>query len=288
MANKIEQSTPEQIIVSRQETKEEQEIRAENRNKYRAVWQKMFGVGKTTDMDVAMEEALKMDSTIDKEIKEGRADTIEDALNNVDQLPEFQLKGTERIDKEEYARAKTLQVGKAIVNNEFNKVFHILFKEQFREGLDEETMQVIDEHTTALVKEHVANLAQEKDGENFVDAIYWFASRLKSGDLPVEAVKSPEIQSVIREHIISWFSTFFGSPETFVGELEKFSQLGLLNKEEIIQSPEIQKLAKEEFIHWMGVDPKYFAQFRDEWAEFGIINQKEANMWPEIVAMRKG
>lgn len=263
----------------------ERTFRTEERNSYRTVWQKMFGREKTSAMDVAIEEALRMDIAIEKELKEGRAETIEDALNNVDQLPEFQLKGTERVEKEEYGKAKTLQVGKAITKNEFYKAVSILHKEQSRKGVDKETAQIMDERTTALVKEHTANLAQAKDGKNFVSAIYWFASRLESGDLPAEAVKSPEIAGAIREHAISWFHSFYNEPANFAKELEKFSQLGLLNKEEVVQTPEIQQFAKEKATSWFETfynDPKTFARIRDGFVELGIVTAVEINNLTKI------
>ncbi|OGM05261.1 hypothetical protein A2125_01370 [Candidatus Woesebacteria bacterium GWB1_43_5] len=289
-----QQPNPEDVQAQTSQTREqfeqERDFRADERTSYRTIWQKMFGREKTTAMDVAMEEALKMDAAIEKELKEGRAETIEEALDNIDKLPEFQLKGTERVEKEEYGRAKTLQVGKAIANNEFYKAVSILHKEQSRKGIDKETAQIMDERTTTLVKEHVANLAQAKDGKNFVNSIYWFASRLESGDLPAEAVRSPEIAGAIREHAISWFRSFYNEPVNFAKELEKFSRLGLLNKEEVAQAPEIQQYAREKAISWFRTfynEPRTFARIRDGFVQLGIVNAEEINSLPQIQEFAK-
>lgn len=277
------------INESREQFDEEHNLRAEERNRYRTIWQKMFGLEKTTGMDTAMEEALKMDAAIEEELKEGRAETIDEALKNVDQMPNFQLKGEGRIQKEEYAGAKALQVGRAITNNEFHEAVSIWNKEHFRSGVDDETKQFMSEHIVTLIKNHTAELARSKDGTNFVSSIYWFGSHFKAEDLPQDEVKSPEITGAVRDHAVSWLKTFHH--EGGVGkEWKKFSRLGLLNEEEIVQDPEVRQFAEQRaasYFRTFYYEPATFARIRDNFTRLGIGSTQEYNQLPQIQEFAK-
>ena len=273
--------------ATREQFDGEADFRARERNKYRSVWQKMFGRDKSDSMDMIMEEAIAMNAAIDKELKNGRVQDMDEALDVVDQMSQFQLKGTERVKVEEYARTKTLQIGEAIESNEFYKASSILYREQHKKGVDKETAQVMSEQTTAFVKQHVGSLAEAKDGKNLVNAISAFDSRLDKSDISPEAAKSPEILKAVSDDLISYFRTFAVSePKVFVKEVERFTKFGLAEREKIVQTPEIKEFTRKEAISYFQTfattDPKAYQRIRDSFVALGVGTVEEYNQLAEI------
>jgi hypothetical protein len=286
--NQIQKNQREnQLDKLRKNFEKEHSLRAKYRNKYRTIWQKIFGKEKTTTMDIAMEEALAMNEAIEKVVKEDKK-TYQEALEIVSQYPEFQLKGKERIKREEYVRAKILQIGKFLLENNFQKAFSILSNEKSKKGIDREVLEIIDSFIVPLIKNHISELIKKKNWKNFVKLIHYFASYIKKEDLRLEVPKPSKIRGEIIQHIVSCFCNSDYELKNFETELEKFNNLGLLEKDEIIKLPEIKRYAKEiafkYFENYCNNEKELiiFQKYRDALNRLKIMTIDEINNIPEI------
>ena len=276
----------EQINQTRGEVEEEQEFRAKERNSYRTIWQKIFGRERTGEMDIAVEEALLMDAEIEKQLREGKAASTTEAVENIEKEGQFGLKGKERISKEEWARLRALQFAGALEKNDFRKASDILYRVELEKEIDTNTRLILKEAIAPLVIKKITELVQDRDGENFVRAFDEF-NRLQlitAESLPAEALRSPEIQGAIKKHLISWMDY---DPNVFAKRRDEWEKAGIIDAKAMNQLPEIQKLAKGKLINSMDYDPNVFAKRRDEWTKAGIIDAQEMNQLQEIQKLVK-
>jgi len=277
--------TQAQLSQTREQFKEERDIKAEERNGYRTIWQKIWGLEETSGMDIAVEEALRMDAEIETLMRQRKVATTAEAVVVIEKEGKFGLKGEERIGKEEWARFRTLQFGGALKENDFGKASEIVYRAQ-QEKVDDETRQILEETIAPLITQKVAELVKAKDGRNFVRAFYEFGrlQPITAEGLSQEGLRSPEIQDAIKENIISWMRT---DPEYFTKYLDKWAQAGIIDAKALSNLPEIQQIAEERLIDWMNTDPEYFAMYRDKWAQAGIIDAKALSNLPEIQQIAK-
>ena len=272
---------------TRERFEQEREIRAKERNRYRTIWQKIFGREKTTAMDIAIEEALRMDAEIETLMREGKVASTTEAVEVIEKEGKFRLRGKERIGKEEWARFRALQFAGALEKNDFGKANEIVYQARWEKKVNDESRQILQETIAPLITQKVAELVQAKDGRNFVHAFYTLSNLkpITAEGLPQENLQSPEIQGAIKESLIFWMRV---NPEYFAEYRDKWANAGFVeNKEALNTLPEIQQIAKEELIGWMNVNPKYFAEYRDRWEKLGIINGRLMNQLPEIQKIAK-
>ncbi len=274
-------------VVSRERTMEEHEFRAKRRDTYRTVWQKILGREKTSAMDVAIEDALRMDAEIEKKLRKGKVASITEAIEAIEKEGKFALERKEKISKEDWAWFRALQFGGSLEENNFEKATGIIYQAQQEKKINNKTKLDLKKIIAPLVTKKIAELIQKKDGKNFVRAFYEL-SRLwliTPEGLPKENLQSPEIQEVIKESLIYSMKT---SPEYFARRRDKWANSGFIkNKETINTLPEIQQIVKEKLIGWMQVNPEYFAKNRDQWEHLGIINGTAMNQLPDIQKIAK-
>ena len=276
-----------QTPQTREQFEQERDIRAEERSRYRTIWQKILGREKIGEMDIAVEEALRMDAEIETMMQEGKVASTTEAVEVIEKEGKFGLKGQERIGKEEWARFRTLQFGGALEENDFGKASEIVYQAGQEKKVDDENRQILEETIAPLITQKVAELIQAKDGRNFVRAFYELGrlQPITAEGLSQENLQSPEIQGAIKENLISWMRT---DPEYFAKYRDKWANNGFVeNKEALNTLPEIQQIAKEELISWMNIDPEYFAKYRNKWEQSGIINGSEMNMLQEVQNIAK-
>src|SRR3989344_311047 len=135
----------EKITASRDQAQKEWEDRAKERNSYRKLWKKIFGVDKTGAMDIAAEQAMEMDEEIERLMQEGEAKSVSEAVEIAARQKEFQPKSKDKIEKEEFLRPFVLQLGNVIENNDFSKAGAIISEVQFVKGVDDETRKAFKE-----------------------------------------------------------------------------------------------------------------------------------------------
>ncbi|PIT89525.1 hypothetical protein COU23_03410, partial [Candidatus Kuenenbacteria bacterium CG10_big_fil_rev_8_21_14_0_10_36_11] len=256
-----------QTPQTREQFEQERDIRAEERSRYRTIWQKILGREKIGEMDIAVEEALRMDAEIETMMQEGKVASTTEAVEVIEKEGKFGLKGQERIGKEEWARFRTLQFGGALEKNDFGKASEIVYQAGQEKKVDDENRQILKETIAPLITQKIAELIQAKDGRNFVRAFYELGclQPITAEGLSQENLQSPEIQGAIKENLISWMRT---DPEYFAKYRDKWANTGFVeNKEALNTLPEIQQIAKEKLISWMRTDPEYFAKYRNKWEQ---------------------
>jgi len=270
-----------QTSQTREQFEQERDIRAKERNRYRTIWQKILGREKTGEMDIAVEEALRMDAEIETMMQEGKVASTTEAVEVIEKEGNFGLMGQERIGKEEWARFRTLQFGGALEENDFGKASEIVYQAGQEKKVDDENRQILEETIAPLITQKVAELIQAKDGRNFVRAFYELGrlQPITAEGLSQENLQSPEIQGAIKENLISWMRT---DPEYFAKYRNKWEQAGIINGSEMNMLQEVQNIAKDKLISWMRIDPEYFAKYRDLWGNAGIIEVDEMNTLEEI------
>jgi hypothetical protein len=276
-----------QIFQTRKKFEKEWEIRAKERNRYRTIWQKIFGREKTTAMDIAIEEALRMDAEIEALMREGKVASTTEAIEVIEKEGKFGLKGKERISKEEWARFRALQFAGALEKNDFGKAKEIVYRAGLEKGIDDESRQILKETIAPLITQKIIELVQAKDGRNFVRAFYELGNLhpITAEGLSQENLQSPEIQGAIKESLILWMRV---NPEYFAEYRDKWVNAGFVkNKEELNTLREIQQIAKEKLIEWMRTNPVYFAEYRDRWELLEIIDGQQMNQLPEIQKIAK-
>jgi len=147
---------------------EEDKVRAEERNRYRKLSEKLLGRGKVTGMDIAIERAMKLDEETEKMIADGEAKTTLEALEKINEKEGLGLKGKELIGKEEYARTEALRIMKKVDEGKFEKARNILlgsdkiFSPDY--GQDEVKNQLIGKNITPFIKEKVVEYIKNKKG----------------------------------------------------------------------------------------------------------------------------
>lgn len=162
---------------NREQFEQELDIRAKERDRYRTIWQKILGQKKTSGMDIAVEEALRMDAEIETMMQKGRVASTTEAVEAIEKEGKFGLKGQERIGKEEWSRFRTLQFGGALGKNDFGKASEIIYQAKWEKKVDGENRQILKETIAPLITQKVTELIQVKDGRNFVRAfneLGWF------------------------------------------------------------------------------------------------------------------
>lgn len=272
-----EESSVEQINQINQERKvfdKEQDIRAEERNKYRTIGEKIFFENKVSGMDMAIEQAIKMDEEAQKLIDSDEAANFPDAIEILNKKDEFALKDKTIIKKEEFVRPKVLQFTKYLEENKFLEAFgaSIISSGKFRG--DQETLCIRNEAIMPLINQKLSELITNKDGKNFVEAFHYF-SIIKNGinreniaQVPDDLLKSPEIVGAVKEHLIKWMKD---NPSFYAHWRDIFSPLGIISADEMNNSPEIQKILKEKLDLEKNYDLKHYIYLKDEWAEKGLV-----------------
>ena len=238
-------------------------------------------------MDIAVEEALRMDAEIETMMQEGKVASTTEAVEVIEKEGKFGLKGQERIGKEEWARFRTLQFGGALEKNDFGKASEIVYRAGQEKKVDDENRQILKETIAPLITQKVAELAKSRDGRNFVRAFYELGrlQPITAEGLSQEDLQSPEIQNSIKENLISWMRT---NPEYFSEYRDKWANAGFVENKEVLNTlPEIQQIAKEKLISWMNTNPEYFAEYRDKWEQVGIINGSEMNALQQVQDIAK-
>jgi|GEM_PF-2972457 len=263
----------------------EQDERAGERNKYRSLAQKLFGQEKVIGIDMAMEEAMRMDTLIDQEVEEG--ETMSDAVKSASALPEFRLKGLRNIQKEEYLRAKALQFAHALEENKFLKAKILRKLPQFE--VDDATVEMYQEAVTSAVNQRAGDLVTQKDGGNFRKVVRGFGDDIQRDRMKVtdEELKAPEIQAPIQKDLVvsfKWHNTI--SPKAFAKDRDRLVKMGIVDTTEINELPEIQLVARDRLVKsfiWHNViSPDSFAKDRDGLVEIGVVKAIEINQLPEI------
>jgi hypothetical protein len=268
----------------------EQDERAGERNKYRTLAQKLFGQGKVSGIDMAMEEAMKMDSLIDQEVSKGSS--MSDAVQAVSHLPEFQLKGLRLIKQEEFVRAKALQFGHALEENKFLKAK--VLRELPLLEVDGQTQDMFKQAVSDVVHGRAKDLAVQKEGGNFVKLVHGFRGDMTQDgikQIPQDALHAPEIQGPIQKELIASLNYHSVTVEDFGRDRDKYATLGIVSAAEINKLPEIQKLAKDRLVaslNYHSVAVEDFGVDRDKYVSLGIVSAAEINAFPEIQAIAKG
>jgi hypothetical protein len=269
-----------QISQTREQFKKEREFRAKERNRYRTIWQKIFGLGKTTEMDIAIEEALRMDAEIETLMREGKVASTTEAVELIEKEGKFGLKGKERISKEEWARFRALQFAGALEKNDLGKASEIVYRAR-QEKVDDESRQILEETIAPLIIQKVAELVQNRDGKNFVRAFYEL-SRLHpitAEGLSQKDLQSPEIQGAIKEDLIKRASI---GPLTYSEMRDKLANGGFIDAKEVNQLPEVQEIIKSDLIDRAKIGPRTYSKRRDEWVAIGVIKPETIDQLPEV------
>ncbi len=240
----------ENLEQQRKQSEAENEVRAEERNKNRTLRDKLTFKNKVTGLEMAEEEARKMGEEAEKLAQSEEASTLSEAIETLNTKEEFSLKGKERIEKEEYARAKALKVVEKLEAGDFEKAFHLLdSSSMMATRYDEETRRLIREYVAPLIRARAIEDLKNKNGDDFLKLLEQLGNRmgpysLKAEDLkeiPPDVLKSPEIVAKVRDYLVESFKS---EPHVFDRVLERYVGLGFVTKEEIVRLPQIEEAAR--------------------------------------------
>jgi len=264
----------EQISQTREKFEDEQKIRAKERNKYRTLGQKLFLKDKFSGIDMAVEEAIKMDDEAKKLINSGEAATFADAIEILNGTEEFALKGKDLIKKEEYIRPKILQFSKYLDDNEFLKAFGASIIDSPRLRGDRDVLRLRNEALAPLINQKLSELIINKDGKNLVEAHHFFTiikskiNREDIAEIPDNLLKSPEIINEVKKSLVSWMQN---NPSSYAHWRDKWSALGIIDPDKMNNSPEIQKILKEKLDSLKKYDPKPYVYLKNKWEIEGLF-----------------
>lgn len=265
----------EQINQSRGKFEQEQDVRAEERNKYRTLGQKIFLKDRVSGMDMAIEQAMKMDEEAKKLISSGEATIFTDAIEILNGKDEFALKGKDLIKKEEYIRPKILQFIKHLDKNEFLEAFGVSIVTSNRFRGDRDTLRIRNEAIKPLINQKLSELITNKDGKNLIEAFHYFSIIMKGrinreniAQIPDDLLKSPEIVEEVKKSLIHWMKD---NPSTYALWRDKWSSIGVIDANGMNNSPEIQKVLREKLNSLKKYDQKPYVYLKDKWEKEGLV-----------------
>lgn len=311
------QQHEEKMTASRDSAQKEWKDRAREQNSYRTLWKKIFGIEKTGAMDIAMEEAMKMDKKIEWMMQEGKAKSISEAVEIASQQNEFEPKTKDKTEKEEFLRPFILEIGKFIESNHFSVASMIEYDVGCLKGVDDEMRQMLKEVISPLIDKKIIECIKSKDGKSFLEAFMTYKhekiDKIKKDNninelgLSEEELRAPEIVNAVKERLIDSFERFcimripnrrmlefivedkkqFGI-DNFVIFRDEMVKTGIVSKEEINGLEKIKNRAKILLVNTLrhyGI--AYFEVRRDQMIEAGIVSGEEAENWPEIIELRE-
>jgi uncharacterized protein YifN (PemK superfamily) len=274
----------EQIDLSRNKTAKEHETRAEERNNYRTLWQKITGQEKSSEMDMAIEEALRMDEEINNQLLDGKAKSTTEAIENIKKEKKFAFKGKETIGKEELVRFRTLYFAGALEKNNFTKAYEIVQQVQKDDKMDDESRKILKETMAPLITKKIVELAQGRDGENFVEAFHTFGKlqSITTEGVSREDLQSPEIQNAIKKDIVENSH----SPQAFIVTRDNWVKAGVIDAEAANKLEEVRERVLK-LIEGNTYSAQAFIVTRDGWVEAGVIDAETANNLESVRARVK-
>ncbi len=291
----------ENIDPTREQFDEQNKIRAKERNKHRSLGQKLLGKDKVAGVDMAEEQAREMNTAAEQLVEQGEIATVPEAIEKVNSTEEFSLKGGERIQKEEAARAKVLDAVRAMNEGDYKKARTILLSDNLGNGFDKETQDQIDRTVRPLIKKRIIESIKQKNGDELIkilESLTNYVQNLKGivdwvkpedlKDIPKESLHSPEILEKVRAHLNDDLQR---QPTIFDYAIEKYSQFGFFTKEEITSFPEIKETATKLLKQSPVEEPNYsssavgdlgrlfrqptFSQLRNIFLKAGIFTEAE-------------
>lgn len=264
----------EQTNQTRERFEEERDIRAKERNKYRTLGQKIFLKDKVSEIDMAIEQAMKMDEEAKKLIDSGEVTVFPDAIEILNGKDEFALKGKDLIKKEEYIRPKVLQFIRHLDKNEFLEAFGVSIITSDRIRGDRDTLRIRNEAIKPLINQKLSEIITNKNGKNLVEAFHYFSimrdsiNREDIAQIPDDLLKSPEIVEEVKGSLIHWMKD---NPSAYAHWRDKWSSLGVIDANEMNNSPEIQKVLREKLNSLKKYDPKPYVYLKDKWEKEGLV-----------------
>jgi len=292
--------TEEEIATERSENQTQFKEQANARNKNRGLFEKMFGIGKQSDVDIAAEEAWRVNELIDQTIgseTQISPQTVEESGSLMSELDkkysavsdrilkssEFDKKDTDTIKAEEFLRSKDFGIAEAIKNNEINQAsayFHIVLDKikniHERSELNNEFREMIADQLDTLVK------ANDIPGMKTIilDNRLRFFGLYKISKIPQEIINSPEIQAKFMSEIRNDFAD--GSyPERAARTVQVFIKFNLTTLEQVtdfFNSPEMHKIMtnkiRSDFAD--GYSPARAVQTMQDFIRLGFMTEAAA------------
>lgn len=196
---------------------------------------------RVTAKDLMLEEAHRMNDLITHAVTgnfvQGDKPHTK-AMELVMYQPEFKLGGR----RKEYVADKTAEkVTEAVDNREYSEAASLILNYE----LDDDTRKMLVKKVRQPVIKHTADLVEEGQDKDFVQAIAQVGHlvNIARAELHPQALDRESIREEVNVHLVDTFRTFVYSPNSAVGEISKFSNLGLVNKDEVLRSEDIKGIA---------------------------------------------
>ncbi len=258
------QKTEEEIAATRRENDRQFEEQADVRNENRGFVKKVFGVGKMDGVDIAHEEALRVNKLVDQKIeREGVETSAQTSADEILGSTEFGRKDEATIRAEEFLRAKNPAIAKSVQGGDIASA-RSAFEKLTEKVKDDNERKSLRKGFDKMVSDQVDTLVQSSDAPGMKRFV--LENRLEDVGvknialMPEEIIYLPEIQSKFTDKIKQEFGADAKYPQDAVKWANEFTKAGIMKPEavqELFGSPEMQKRMKEKVKQEFGSNGQY-------------------------------
>ena len=281
--------TEEEIAATQRENDRQFEEQADVRNQNRSFVKKVFGAGKMSGIDIAHEEALRVNRLVDQKIeREGGETSAQTSADEILSSTEFGRKDDATIKSEEFLRAKNPDIAKSIRGGDIASA-RAAFEKLSEKVKDDNEKRSLRKGFEKMVSDQVDTLVQSKDAPGMTRFV--LENRLEDVGIknialmPEEIIYLPEVQSKFVGKIKQEFGSKAEYPQDAVRWVKSFTDAGLMKPEaaqELFGSQEIQDRMKNKIKSEFGSRGEY-ANDAKRWAQqyvaSGLMKKEDVDQY---------
>ena len=281
--------TEEEIATTRRGNDRQFKEQSDVRNENRSFVKKVFGAGKMSGVDIAHEEALRVNKLVDQKIeREGAETSAQASADEILSSTEFGRKDEATIKAEEFLRAKNPDIAKSIRGGDIASA-RSAFEKLSEKVKDDNEKRSLRKGFEKMVSDQVDTLVQSSDAPEMKRFV--LENRLEDVGIknialmPETVVYLPEIQSKFIGKIKQEFGTKADYPQDAVRWVKSFTEAGLMKPEavqELFASPELQDRMKNKIKTEFGARGDY-ANDAKRWAQqyvaSGLMKKEDAEQF---------
>lgn len=226
------EKTEEELEALRRENAQQFEDQADARNENRSFVKKIFGTGKVSEVDIAQEEASRINRLVDQKIeRDGEITSAQNATEEIARSSEFGRKDEATIKAEEYLKSKSPDILKSIQVGDIESAAKLFERVKDDEELPLQAAfeKMVSNQVDTLVRsgdlEGIKKLVQE-------NRLLYPISLKNIAVMPQEIIQSPNMQTKLAT---TFENTFYRNREHGVTLANEYVELGLMTKEKASQ-----------------------------------------------------
>ncbi|MDO8560590.1 MAG: hypothetical protein Q7R91_00005 [bacterium] len=286
--------TEEEIEASRRENARQFEEQADTRNENRGVVKKVFGIGKESGIDIAQEEASRINRLVDQKIERDGAETsAQTASEEIARSSEFDRKDEATIKAEEFLKSKNPDIAKSLQGGDIASA-RAAFEKVFGKVKDDNEKRSLRKGFEKMATDQIDTLIKSND----LPGMKVFVQKNELHDIglgnlalmPQEVIQTKEVQDKLTNQIRGYFSN--SSPEAGVKRANEIVSLGLMKKEDkekLFASDQYQKDLQAQIRgYFSNSSPEAGVKRANEIVKMGIMtNERAQQIIDELKAKRR-